>query len=87
MSNPSPLSNDSLAHSSPEADAARWQRLADRFKAPVKFVSFWAAIGLPFVHLSLLAQGLGSLDVILLFVGLLALNLVALYVGHDYNQH
>ena len=60
--------------------------LAARLKSPLQFLSFWGAIALPFVHLSLLAQGLESLAVMGLFVALLALNVVALYVGHGYKQ-
>lgn len=85
MSNQSPLSNESLAPSGPEPDAAD-HRLLRSLKSPIQFFAFWAAIALPFVHVAVLAHGLTGPDVILAFVALLAANLVALYVGHGYNQ-
>ncbi len=53
---------------------------------PVKRVSFWAAIILPFMHLSLLIAGLDSPSMILAFAALVALNICALYVGHTYGH-
>nr|WP_290811328.1 hypothetical protein [Halovivax sp.] len=85
MSKPSPLANGSLGRVGREADALA-TRLAHSLKQPVQFLSFWGAIGLPFVHLSMLVQGLESVSTVALFVGLLALNVVALYLGHGYNQ-
>ena len=87
MSN-SPVSNDSIAPSSPDPEATRdrsdW--LLHSLKGPTQFLSFWIAIALPFVHLPLLAQGLGDPNVTLGFLLLLAANVFALYVGHGYNQ-
>ena len=85
MSNPSPLSNESIAPSSPEAERDRG-RLFWSVKRPAQFLSFWVAIALPFVHLPLLMQGLGDPQVTLAFGALLAINVLALYVGHGYNQ-
>ncbi|WP_247730788.1 hypothetical protein [Halovivax limisalsi] len=79
------LAPRALARLGREADAAA-SRIARSIKAPLQFLSFWGAIGLPFAHLGLLVQGLESLASVTLFVGLLALNVVALYVGHGYNQ-
>lgn len=56
------------------------------FVRPVKLLSFWAAIVLPFMHLSLLATGLDSPSMTAAFIGLVALNICALYVGHPYGQ-
>lgn len=53
---------------------------------PVKRVSFWAAIVLPFMHLSLLTVGLDSRSMLTAFVTLVVLNVVALYFGHQYGQ-
>jgi hypothetical protein len=53
---------------------------------PVKRVSFWAAIVLPFMHLSLLTVGLDSRSMLTAFITLVALNIVALYFGHQYGQ-
>ncbi|SEH13432.1 hypothetical protein SAMN04487967_1370 [Natronorubrum sediminis] len=89
MSNSStPLSNDSINPSSPESDRHDHPRrsLVDSVKLPVQFVSFWGAIALPFAHLPLLAQGLGSPQATLLFLVLLAANVLALYVGHGYKR-
>lgn len=87
MSNHSPLSNESIGPSSPEPDHQQnHQRLPRSLKGPAQFLSFWIAIALPFVHLPLLAQGLGDPDVTLTFFALLAINVFALYVGHGHNQ-
>ncbi|WP_255191204.1 hypothetical protein [Natronobeatus ordinarius] len=89
MQDHTPLQNDSLSPSSPETDhqsGARLRRFARSLKGPVQFVSFWAAIALPFLHVPLLAGGLNGLNVTLAFLGLLVANLLALYVGHGYNQ-
>ncbi|OLZ42426.1 hypothetical protein A6E15_16285 [Natrinema saccharevitans] len=85
MPNPSPLSNESLGPSNPEAERDRG-RLRRSVKRPVQFLSFWGAIALPFIHLPLLTQGLGDPHVTLTFLALLAINVLALYVGHGYNR-
>jgi len=87
MSN-SPVSNDAISPSSPEPEAQhdRSNWLLRSLKGPTQFLSFWAAIALPFIHLPLLAQGLGDPDVTLVFLLLLVANVFALYVGHGYNQ-
>jgi hypothetical protein len=53
--------------------------------APLRFVSFWLAVALPFLYLPLLVGGLsgGQAQV---FVGLLGLNVVALLFGHGYGR-
>ncbi|RKD93975.1 hypothetical protein [Halopiger aswanensis] len=84
MSNHSPLSNESIGPSSPETD--RHRRVLHSLKGPAQFLSFWVAIALPFIHLPLLAQGLGDPSVTFTFFALLAGNVLALYVGHGYNQ-
>ena len=87
MSNHSPLSNESLGPSSPETDRQRERRsLVRTVKGPAQFLSFWVAIALPFVHVPLLAQGLGDPSITLTFLALLSVNVVALYVGHGHNQ-
>ncbi len=88
MSNHSPLSNEQIAPSSGEAEHsdARRRRLPQSLKGPVQFTSFWIAIALPFVHLPLLAQGLGDFTTTVAFFTLLTINVVALYLGHGYNQ-
>ncbi|ELZ22941.1 MULTISPECIES: hypothetical protein [Haloterrigena] len=89
MSNPSPLSNESIGPSGPESDRQheqRLRRLVRSVKGSTQFLSFWVAIALPFVHLPLLAQGLGDPRITATFLVLLAVNVCALYVGHGYKQ-
>ena len=86
MSNHSPLSNESLGPSGPEPDPKQGRPLVRSLKGPAQFLSFWIAIALPFVHLPLLAQGLGDPSVTFTFLALLVANALALYVGHGYNQ-
>lgn len=87
MSNPSPVSNDSIAPSSAETEPRHefHHRFVRSLKGPAQFLSFWIAIALPFVHLPLLAQGLGDPTVTLTFAALLVANVFALYAGHGYN--
>ena len=66
MQDHSPLPNDSLAPSAPETESrpdARLHRFTRSLKGPAQFVSFWAAIALPFLHVPLLMGGLGGLNV------------------------
>lgn len=89
MSNHTPLSNDSVAPSSPEADREQEQctrNVVCSLKEPTQFLSFWIAIALPFVYLPLLTRGLGDPQVTLTFLLLLALNVFALYIGHGYGE-
>ncbi|THE65241.1 hypothetical protein D8Y22_08515 [Salinadaptatus halalkaliphilus] len=87
MSNHSPLSNDSIAPSSRESGQASDRHpLVRSLKGPAQFLSFWIAIALPFVHLPLLAQGLGDPTVTATFLALLGINVLALYAGHGHNQ-
>jgi hypothetical protein len=53
--------------------------------APVRMISFWMAVALPFLHVPLLLRGLTDPTQTLTFLGLLGLNLVALLIGHSYN--
>ncbi len=89
MSNHTPLSNESVTPSSPEADRNEERRshsAVHSLKRPLQFVSFWVAIALPFVYLPLLTRGLGDPQVTFTFLMLLALNVFALYIGHDYGE-
>ena len=88
MSNRSPLTNESIGPSNPEAkqERNRSSRYLRSIKGPAQFLSFWVAIALPFVHLPLLAQGLGNASVTMTFLTLLTLNVCALYIGHGYKQ-
>ncbi|MEF8814439.1 MAG: hypothetical protein V5A55_11560 [Halovenus sp.] len=53
---------------------------------PVRFVAFWAAVILPFLHLPLLATGLESQAQTLAFIALVTLNVCALVVGQEYGS-
>ncbi|WP_263019883.1 hypothetical protein [Natronobiforma cellulositropha] len=89
MTPPTPLPNDSITSSNTDAAAQRDGRLSETLrslKGPTQFVSFWAAVALPFVHVTLLAYGLDHRPVALAFIVLLVVNVIALYVGHGYNQ-
>ncbi len=89
MSNHSPISNESIAPSNPEAEPQPegiQSRVTRSVKQPAQFLSFWFAIALPFIHLPLLSRGLGDPTVTLAFMTLLVINVVALYIGHGYNQ-
>lgn len=53
--------------------------------APLRFVSFWLAVALPFLYLPLLYGGLtGEQGVV--FTALLGLNVVALVLGHSHRR-
>ncbi|WP_435362241.1 hypothetical protein [Haloarchaeobius sp. DFWS5] len=53
--------------------------------APIRRLSFWLAVGLPFALLLLLLSGLGSPTETGTFLVLFALNLVTLVVGHGHG--
>ncbi|NHN47306.1 hypothetical protein G9464_06805 [Halostella sp. JP-L12] len=83
MSGPSPLHNEQAATEAGESD----RRVGvDALAPPVRMVSFWMAVALPFLHVPLLFRGLTGPTETLTFLGLLALNLVALLVGHPHNS-
>lgn len=88
MSNPSPIQNESISQSTREADrdVRPSSRLVHTLKGPAQFLSFWVAVALPFVHVPLLARGLGDPSATLTFLLLLGLNVLALYFGHGYNR-
>ncbi|MWV41460.1 hypothetical protein [Natrialba sp. INN-245] len=87
MSNHSPLPNESIGQSGSETGhLSGYRRLVHSLKGPAQFLSFWIAITLPFVHLPLLAQGLGDRRITVAFLALLTVNVLALYVGHGHNR-
>lgn len=88
MSRPSPFHNEQAPDASDNRSGPR--SLLSRFDtssvtAPIRMISFWMAVALPFLHVPLLLRGLSDPSQTLTFLGLLALNLVALLVGHSYN--
>jgi len=52
---------------------------------PLRVLSFWSAICLPFLYLPLLGRGLKTDAQIGVFIFLVALNIVVLITGHTYR--
>jgi hypothetical protein len=79
-------------HGRPEEEGPdRAGTLADRFltdasRDTLRRLAFWSAVVLPFLHVPLVASGLGSPGERHAFVALLALNAVALYAGHPHGD-
>lgn len=86
---PSPSIGDNRVPSKSQVPGIEWVSGStvrpDLLLRPVRVISFWAAIALPFLHLPLLLHGLNTTAELYAFLGLLALNLVALVVGHGYK--
>jgi hypothetical protein len=61
-------------------------RLGEELRVLVEAVFFWAAIVLPFLHVSLLLAGVDTTAEATAFAGLLGLNMVALVVGHRHRR-
>jgi len=53
--------------------------------APVRMVSFWVAVAMPFLSLPLLVTGLETEFEVVAFLSLVAVNVAALVVGHSHN--
>jgi len=54
--------------------------------SPIRALSFWIAVALPFLYIPLLAMDLSSRPVIGAFLALLLCNAVALLIGHSHLQ-
>lgn len=54
--------------------------------SPIRALSFWIAVALPFLYLPLLAMDLSRRPVIGAFLALLLCNAVALLIGHSHLQ-
>jgi hypothetical protein len=52
---------------------------------PVRFVSFWIAVALPFCYLPLLLGGLGGGEAVA-FAALVGVHVVSLLAGHDHAR-
>lgn len=52
---------------------------------PVRAVSFWSAIALPFLYVPLVATGLETEAELSVFLALLAANVVAIALGHSHS--
>ncbi|PSQ26194.1 hypothetical protein BRD03_10950 [Halobacteriales archaeon QS_9_68_17] len=90
MSSPSPVRNEQATteagENSRRGEVVRDRLGVDSLATPIRMVSFWMAVALPFLHVPLLLQGLHGPSETFTFLGLLALNLVALLVGHPHNS-
>ena len=67
-------------------DAGTVVRPRENVLAPVRVLSFWVAVALPFLYLPLLLTGLETTTVTTAFLALLAANAVALFVGHPHRR-
>lgn len=77
-----------------EATAGRTKLavMYDRYRehaltTPLEVVSFWAAVGLPFLYLPLLFAGISSQAELVTFLALLASHLAALLAGHGHKRN
>lgn len=80
------MSNSSLTDTSTLLGGVTRPSLSSLLLRPIKLLAFWSAIVLPFLHLSLLLNGLESESMILAFLALLVLNAVAIYIGHPHGS-
>jgi hypothetical protein len=53
---------------------------------PVRFLGFWSAVALPFLHIPLLLTGLNGAPETFAFLALFVLNVLALVVGHGHGD-
>lgn len=68
------------------SDRRTLERIAPGLATPVRVMSFWMAIVLPFLYVPLLVTGLSDAAETVTFLGLFVANLVALYVGHSHRR-
>lgn len=66
-------------------DVQSLQRGVELVATPLRFVSFWTAVALPFLYLPLLYGGLEGQQAYV-FALLVAINVVTLLLGHEYGQ-
>lgn len=90
MSQPSSSKNAS-ARSSPQMPEQSPKQLIDRITpqsvlSPVRMVSFWVAVSIPFLYLPLVAVGIDTTFEIAAFLSLVVVNVAALRLGHSYNR-
>lgn len=60
------------------------KRVSEQVVSPIRALSFWVAVALPFLYLPLLATGLQSSALVTAFLALLLCNTVALLIGHSH---
>lgn len=65
-------------------DAGSVVQSSEILLAPVRRLSFWVAVALPFLYVPMLLIGLGSTARQTAFLALLCCNAVALLLGHSH---
>ncbi len=85
MSSPPTIQNEHASDFELPVPRSIAQSAARKLFTPVQFLSFWAAIALPFGYLPLLYRGTLSSSAEV-FVPLFVLNLIAIVVGHGYKR-
>ena len=64
----------------------RSQHVTESVLRPVRFLGFWSAVALPFLHIPLLLTGLDGTPETLAFLALFAANVLALVLGHGHGD-
>jgi len=59
---------------------------AELLLQPLQAAGFWAGVGLPFIYVPLVLQGLETKEVQITVAVLLALHVFALVLGRQYNR-
>lgn len=80
------MDRTTTAHGQRTSTGQAGQGLLKRLVNPVAAISFWVAITLPVVYLSLLISGIDSRSGLALFIGLVGLHVLALIGGRDHQS-
>ena len=86
MSNASVPSDSTLDESTKDRWTQTLRGLSASIAAAGRAGAFWAAVGMPFLYVPLLAFGLETQQDVLVFLGLLVVNVVALVVGRGHRR-
>jgi len=86
-----PSEQNASTHSSCETPGQTRNQLLDQLTpesvlSPVRTVSFWMAVSMPFLYLPLLVVGLETPVEVVAFLSLVVLNVAALVVGHSHHN-
>lgn len=86
-----PSEQNASTHSSRETPEETRDQLLDQLTlesvlSPVRTVSFWMVVSMPFLYLPLLVVGLETPVEVVAFLSLVILNVAALVVGHSHNN-
>jgi hypothetical protein len=69
----------------PEGQSTAAQLYSIAPTSPVRAIAFWLAVLLPFLHVPLLAAGVGTPGRLPVYLALVGLNAAALVVGHGHE--